>query len=232
MEFWHKEFLYAQDRISDIEGNEFFEKEYRYHEPWYSKPIIQTLFEDTENDGGRTRNILDIGCGWGTMALYAQRLYGADVYCLDMEERDIPFKGITFKKLNVEYDRLPFRWPFFYNKIVMTEVLEHLTCSPIPTLKKINSWLEKDGFLYLSTPDACDPLWGRITKYYNHIGEMPDPNPQIRKYFADEHIYQYQESELLYLFDKTGFEVVKKETFQPSFWGRHLNFKLKKKKLD
>lgn len=229
MEYWHKQFIYAQDRISDLPNNEYYATEYRYYEPWYSKPIIQWLFEDSVDDGRHTEDTLDIGCGWGTMAYYIQKLYDCNSYCLDMIERSLPFKQIHFKKCNIEYDDLPFRWPFYYDKIVMTEVLEHLTCSPIPTLKKINNLLRNDGYLYLSTPNACDPLWGRITKYYNHIGEMPDPDKTTRKYFTDEHIYQYQESELLYIFDKAGFEVVKKENFQPSFWGEHINFKLKKK---
>jgi cyclopropane fatty-acyl-phospholipid synthase-like methyltransferase len=231
MEFWHKEFIYAQDRVSDIEGNEFYEKEYRYHEPWYSAPIIKMLYEDTV-DAPQVKNILDIGCGWGAMALYAQRMYGADVYCLDMEPRVIPFPGVQFKQANIEYDDIPFRWPFFYEKIIMTEIIEHLTCSPIPTLNKIKRILTENGNLYISTPNACDPLWGRIDKYYKHIGEMPNPDASNRKYFADEHIYQYTEPELLYIFDKAGFEVEKKELFKPPFWGEHISFKLKKKKLD
>jgi cyclopropane fatty-acyl-phospholipid synthase-like methyltransferase len=231
MEFWHKEFIYAQDRISDLPGNDFYAKEYRYHEPWYSKPIIQWLFEDSVHDGGKTKNVLDIGCGWGTMGYYIGKLYEAKIYCVDMLPKKLPFENMLFKEMNVEYDSLPFRWPFYYEKIIMTEVLEHLNCSPIPTLKKIRNWLADDGEFYLSTPNACDPLWGRITKHYNHIGEMGDPQSGF-KASTDEHIYQYTEGELLYIFDKAGFEVVKKEIFKPPFWGEHINFKLKKNRLD
>jgi cyclopropane fatty-acyl-phospholipid synthase-like methyltransferase len=226
MEYWHKEFIYCQDRISDIPGNEYFSDEYRHHEPWYSTPIIRQLFEDSVTETN-INNILDVGCGFGTMALYSQRLYDANVYCLDMENKTLPFPKIAFLRRNIEYDEFPFRWPYFYDKIIMTEVLEHLRNNPIPTLRKLNERLDDNGALYLSTPDAC--TWKRKTNYYSHIGEMPTPDPSNQIYLPDEHIYQYTEGEVLYILDQAGFVVEKKEYAKPPFWGRHLCVKAIKK---
>jgi cyclopropane fatty-acyl-phospholipid synthase-like methyltransferase len=227
MEYWHKEFYYAQDRISDIPGNDYYANEYRYHEPWYSTPIIQWLYEDSVNNTHKINNILDIGCGWGAMALYSQRMYDANVYCIDMEKRDIPLDNIIFGQLNIENSDIPYNWPGYFDKIIMTELLEHLNACPIPTLEKVCNRLNEGGMLYLSTPNSCDPLWGRLTKYYNHVGEMPNPDSSIK--FTDEHIYQYSEGELLYILDKAGFLILEKEIFHPSFWGSHICIKAIKK---
>lgn len=227
MESWHKEFLYAQDRISDVEGNEYYAKDYRFHEPWYSYPIIRMLAEESFK-GKKVETLMDIGCGWGAMALYAQRLFDCEVYCLDMEPRSLPFEKVWFKEMNIEFDEIPFRWPFYFDKIIMTEVIEHLNCNPIPTLKTVASHLRRDGFLYISTPNACDPLWGRKINYYKHIGEMPNPKDFKDRFLTDEHIYQYTEGELRLIFNEAGLQVEEFEVFKPPFWGEHLNFKLSK----
>ena len=79
-----------------------------------------------------------------------------------------------------------------FDIIIFTEVMEHLNFNPKPTLKKIHDLLKMNGRLYLSTPDASD--WGRITKYYKSIEEMP--NPKNVEKIIDDHIYQYKKEEL------------------------------------
>lgn len=230
MENWHKEFIRAQDYLSEVEGNEYFAEQYRFYEPWYSYPIIRMLAEESF-EGKEIRTILDIGCGYGSMALYTQRMFAADVYCLDIEKRTIPHEKIHFKQMNIEFDEFPFRWPFYFDKIIMTELLEHLNCNPIHTLEKVRNRLKDDGFIYLSTPNACDPLWGRITKHYDHVGDMPFPEQGDKQFLTDEHIYQYSEGELRFIFNESGLEVEKMEKFKPPFWGEHFSFKLSKMEI-
>ncbi len=93
-----------------------------------------------------------------------------------------------------------------YDKIIMTEVLEHFVCNPCPTLRKINKALKPEGKLYLSTPN-----WGHINLYnsYMDIPEYKDEQQYQSLYVGDEvHIYQYNKMEMDELIDLTGFKSV------------------------
>ena len=106
--------------------------------------------------------------------------------------------------------------------IILTEILEHFNYNPVPTLKKIRNLLTENGRLYLSTPDASQ--WGRVTKYYSTISDMPAPRRGLPLF--DAHIYQYKKQELLNILISAGF-VIQRFGYSPGYLaGRHFNLTL------
>jgi 2-polyprenyl-3-methyl-5-hydroxy-6-metoxy-1,4-benzoquinol methylase len=210
MEYWQQQVIKTQDMIENLNEDLQYIQKYRQDEIhyWYYIPIM--MHYDAYKNSTNVKNILDIGCGYGTLALFAKKQYGADVYGIDMLDRLGKLKNecIIFKKSNIEFDPIP--WDIKFDRIIFTEILEHLLYNPIPTLKKIRESLSDDGTLYLSTPNACE--WGRLTKYYQCISEMPNP---IKAIDIDEHIYQYTEGELRDIINLSGFEI---KEFQIYYW--------------
>lgn len=120
--------------------------------------------------------------GFGTIALYCHKLTGCDIYCVDCDEH---LSKSLIKKYNFHYDINnieidPFPNNVKFDIIIFTEVLEHFNFHPVPTLKKICNLLSEQGKLYLSTPDGGWFQWGRITKYYSTINDMPLPKKGCR----------------------------------------------------
>jgi SAM-dependent methyltransferase len=172
------------------------------------------------------RRCLDIGCAYGTLALFCQRLCQCAVWCTDFIDVYLSPAlrnkyGFSYAVNNIELD--PFPWPLTFDLIVFTEVLEHFNFHPLPTLLKIRDLLTDDGRLYLSTPDAAE--WGRVTKYYARLEDIPFPLAGAP--LVDDHVYQYNKEELLGLIHQAGFRVVR-QAFAPGTCGRHFNLTLAK----
>jgi SAM-dependent methyltransferase len=165
--------------------------------------------------------ILDLGCGYGTLLAYAAEVYGASGTCVDVIQYLQPAVmqryALTFETGNIEKDPLPSGQLF--DVAIMTEVLEHLNFQPVPTLQKIHASLRPGGTLFLSTPDA-DGGWGRTTKYYPSLAEIPalDPN----RAWIDGHIWQYNQAELESVLHAAGFQIRKLERSEGT-QGKHFN---------
>lgn len=222
---WQKDISDIQRKIADYTEGYYRDKymvdevHYWYHIPGY---IANDAIEN------RVDKVLDIGCGYGTLLYFAKEKYSAECYGIDIYDN---LKGlvdeldINFKLSNIELNDFPFDETF--DRIIFTEILEHLHCCPIKTLRTLHDKLNDGGKLFLSTPAASVAQgwgWGRIMDYRRHLGDfkmecLPDN-------IEAEHIYQYEESELLYIFDKSGFAVEKIAIHQPPHWGSHFNFQL------
>ncbi len=165
--------------------------------------------------------IIDLGCGYGTLLAYASEVYGAAGTCVDVEPYLQPAVmqryGLSFVTGNIEKDPLPNGQ--LYDVAIMTEVLEHLNFQPVPTLKKIHASLRPGASFFLSTPDA-DGGWGRTTKYYPSLAAIPpfDPN----KKWIDDHIWQYNQTELEQVLREAGFTIRKIERSDGP-QGKHFN---------
>jgi SAM-dependent methyltransferase len=170
------------------------------------------------------RHCLDIGCAYGTLALFCKKTLLCDTYCVDfindfLSPSLIDKYALNFALRNIELDEIP--WENKFDAIILTEVLEHFNFYAVPTLKKIKNILSKKGKLYLSTPDALE--WGRITQYYSYFRDMPAPNHQSE--IIDTHIYQFNQAELFSLFDEAGLKV-EQIAHSPGTNFRHFNLKL------
>ena len=184
--------------------------------PWIEKYIKEN----------KVNNCIDIGCMVGTLLLYVKNLQpNCDLYACNLikflSNEYIEKYNVKFTDTNIELQPFPFDTKF--DVIIFTEIIEHLKCNPIHTLKKIKEHLSQNGRLYLSTPDS--ESWGKLNKY-NDYKEMPVPTNSNE--FIDDlgHEYQFNKEEMYEIFAECGLEVV---NFNLSSWGnyKHLNFELR-----
>lgn len=204
----------------------YYNKAYGLAEYKYWAKLLEWMYL-SDNYKKKKITVLDIGCAYGTLAVFAKMNFNADVYCIDIAKL-FPKKlseklGIVFKCCNIEKETIPFDTKF--DIVIFTEVFEHLNFNPIATLIKIKKSLKKDGAIYFSTPNA--EYWGRTEKYYKKFSDIPT---YTEEYFSnkivDDHVWQYNWPELLYCFEKSGLVPVK---IDYSDGGRHFNILLKNK---
>jgi len=226
---WMKQIQRCQDAISESASTSKQHcNSYLRLQPLFWCNIPEWIAKDTA--GRKIKRTLDIGCGYGTLSLYLQRLLNCDVYTIDFVDitGSIPSlyakvkSNWFFKVNNIELDAFP--WDLKFDIIVFTEVMEHLNFHPLPTLRKIHDLLSDDGLLYLSTPDAAQ--WGRLTKYYSNLDMIPLPARNLP--VVDDHVYVYTKPELLKVLDEAGF-AVKRFGYSPGESSRHFNLALAKK---
>ena len=225
-ETWMKEIIKCQNEISSSsETNGYYVAAYRDTEIFYWMNIPEWILESKSQ---HVKNCLDIGGAYGTLALYCKNIFDCNVYITDFVDNYLSKSllkkyNITYAVNNIELD--PFPWNVKFDVIILTEVLEHFNFHPIPTLKKIHSLLSDDGCVFLSTPDSIE--WGVTTKYYNSLEEIPLP-VKVTSQAIDDHVWQYNKNELLYVLDEAGF-YVEKFAYSKGVMARHFNLMLRKK---
>ncbi len=208
----------AQKTILQHEPHPYYEERYMLEESAYWSHIPQWIAEQPRTDNMKC---LDIGCAYGTLAIYTHYATRAEIYCTDCTDRYISKElihayGLKFATNNIELDEFP--WDIQFDIIIFTEVLEHLNFHPDRTLHKIRSLLKPDGYLYLTTPDASQ--WGR-TKYYKKLSDLPQPNKDHD--IIDDHIYVYDEKELDDVLYHAGLHTLKSDYAPGSCGKRHFN---------
>ncbi|HBM79924.1 MAG TPA: hypothetical protein DD426_03650 [Clostridiaceae bacterium] len=211
----------VQSDILELCENGYYKLAYMNEEKKYWPCIPSWMLDEKSNN--RIKNILDIGCGYGTLSITAKLLYKCNVCCMDfinayLSKKIIDKYNLNFKIGNIETDRIP--WNFKFDIILLTEVIEHFNFNSLPTLIKIREALSDNGSLFLSTPDA--EYYGR-PDYYRNYKNMPAPKKGIP--IRDCHIYVFNKRELLDIFDKTGFSISRLQKTE----SHHFNIKLVKK---
>lgn len=192
---------------------------YRAEEPLYWLPIPSWIAEWAARTG--PRRILDIGSGYGTLAVFISIVTRARVFCLDTEPWRLaqPLRqryDIEVVGGNVELIEIPWQEPM--DAVLMTEVIEHFNFHPVPTMRKVAQALTPGGRLFMSTPDAAS--WGKLTDPYSDYRDMPYPDPALPT--VDRHVYQFTEDEIVSVLNESGFEI-ERLTRAPGRWGLHLN---------
>jgi len=164
---WAKEIHRCQQEVSETDAHPHYLKAYRDAELWYWLHIPSWM-TDLSKAGFKVNKVLDVGCAYGTLALFSQRMFNCEIYCTDFTDIYLSEKlkqnyNFNFAVNNIEREEFP--WPLQFDVIIFTEVLEHLNFHPKPTLRKLRSLLLSNGKLFLTTPDAKE--WGlqpNITK--------------------------------------------------------------------
>ncbi len=174
-----------------------------------------------------TSRVLDVGCAYGTLAVFTRLAFRCRVHAVDFIEAYTPRElfrqlEIAFAVCNIEFDDPPFPPPF--DLILFTEVLEHLNFHPVPTLTRLANLLRPGGSIILTTPDASE--WGRVTTFYRRISDMPPP--ARRDNYFDGHVWQYWVHELLMVVDRAGLVPVAFE-YSPGVAARHFNLLLRRR---
>jgi cyclopropane fatty-acyl-phospholipid synthase-like methyltransferase len=191
----------VQDAISACLPGSGYVKDYRAEEVGYWSSVPAWIDQMPQGI-----SVLDIGCAYGTLALYARKRLNADVLAVDAIEQSVIRQllaehGIRYAKCNIELDSLPAGQ---FDLVIFTEAVEHLNFHPVPTLTKIRESLRPGGLMALSTPDASS-AWGRALTHYKSLAEIPEP--EAGKPWIDGHVWQYTFDELFDVLRRAGFRI-------------------------
>ncbi|MFN3551188.1 MAG: class I SAM-dependent methyltransferase [Endomicrobiia bacterium] len=96
---------------------------------------------------------LDIGCGGGEIAILTKHKY-KEIYGVDISDKaleEAKKKGMIVKKINLNYESLPYPENFF-DAVVCLDVIEHIL-DPFHLIKEIRKVLKPGGTLILTTPN-------------------------------------------------------------------------------
>lgn len=209
----------ARREVTDLAPVGEYTNLYRAEEPLYWLHIPAWVSEWSVL--AKPQRILDIGSGYGSLAVFSAIETGAKVFCLDWEphrlaETLVKRHGLEVAGGNVELMDIPWQEPM--DAILMTEIIEHFNFHPVPTMQKVCRAIRPGGRLFLSTPDSDS--WGRVTDLYDDYRAMPYPDPRLA--LVDRHVYQFTEAELVSVLTESGFEIVRLAR-APGRWGLHLN---------
>ena len=151
--------------------------------------------------------ILDAGCGGGYMV---NRIYEAgykNIFGFDVSESGIKIAKENYKNIRNNffvhngYDKtLPKNVPGKYDLIISSEVIEHLY-NPKVYLENINSWLNTNGILILTTP-YHGYLKNIIIVLLNRFDKHFDP------FWIGGHIKFFSIKSLNKLFQLSGFKIL------------------------
>jgi 2-polyprenyl-3-methyl-5-hydroxy-6-metoxy-1,4-benzoquinol methylase len=103
--------------------------------------------------------LLDVGAYYGLISGVAHRL-GWAVAAVDniplpaYSSLRIPERGVESAECNACTDPLPFPERSF-DVVLLTEVLEHLTYSPLPLFREVHRVLRPGGLLFITTPNPA-----------------------------------------------------------------------------
>ena len=145
----------------------------------------------------RCLNILDYGCGVGTIDFYlasnGHKVLGLDISNTAIDScrlsamamglnKSAKFE-ITGRKLNDKYDL-----------ILCSEVIEHVP-GDVSLIKRLSKRLKKGGKLLISTPSENAPLFklGLASNFDKRVG----------------HVRRYNQEKLVKLIDETGLKITK-----------------------
>ncbi len=143
-------------------------------------------------------NIIDCGCGVGTIDFYLASK-GHRVVGIDISKRAIDLANSSKKMMNQELTRFicgdlsvyDFECGFDY--FVCSEVLEHCSSDTV-IVKKLHKSLKDKGIGIISVPSKKAPLYrlGLLKRFDKEVG----------------HLRRYDEFILRSLFEKNGFSVI------------------------
>lgn len=160
---------------------------------WY---ILKTLRQPLLT-GWSKMNVLDVGCGVGTLALYLSQ-FAHSVTGIDVSPRALKLATEAKQALGVENvsflqkELQRFAEPF--QLILCTEVIEHIADDKT-FAKLLASNVERGGWLLLSTPNR-DNWLTRLGYYKNFDTEVG-------------HLRRYNPAEISQLLQESGFSVEK-----------------------
>ena len=130
----------------------------------------------------RGESLLDIGCGWGTLAKYASTNYGAHATGVTLGRNQTAWGNNALRRAGIEesqsqilcmdYRDIPLP-PGGYSKITCLEMAEHVGVKHFSTfLKQVYDMLDDDGvfFLQIAGIRKCwqyeDLIWGLFMNKY------------------------------------------------------------------
>lgn len=175
--------------------------EMHYFNATYNERIVRQIEAEVDAE----IHILEIGCDCGaTLLEIKNRNVGAKVYGYELNERaaQVATHFATVKVGNIEEEKIDFDGQLF-DYIIFGDVLEHLH-NPLRTIQYCRSLLKKDGHIVASIPNLMhisvmeELLKGNFT--YTEVGLLDRT-----------HIHLFTYNEIIRMFEKGGYQVVKVE---------------------
>jgi SAM-dependent methyltransferase len=160
------------------------------HEAFHTRTSIQKkiitrnnftyrkIIEIIEKYVSTPKNILDIGCGAGTIDFYLANK-GNTVTGIDISNKAIisckeTAKLLKTKKAKFSMMSFPNEVPKQkYDFIIISEVIEHLKYDKL-AIKQIHNLLKKNGMVLITTPSKNAPLYkmGLLKKFDKEVGHL------------------------------------------------------------
>lgn len=121
------------------------------------------------------------------------------------ELKNWDLRSVPVLAMDYEVDPLPFA-DETADGVLLCEVLEHFVVDPLHCLIEINRVLRHDGFIALTTPNACS--WYAVYRALHHTHPSRWPvytlNPAIQRNHI--HAREYVASEVAVLLEAAGFD--------------------------
>jgi len=210
---------------SGLDGGKLGNINYLLYSTTWTNPIYQWIYEEYTNKQEKSI-VLEIGPGHGLLSYTLKKIYRniiIDWVCFDSKNKVIRESNENYErslsKISKQYSEQEFNiikgyiesdnfmLTKTYDVIIMTEVFEHFVANPLGTMKKLVNALNKNGRLYLSTPN-----WGHLYMYdswkeMKSYSEIGNEEKYLSMYAG--HTYQYSKEELDEIFAISGLQVVK-----------------------
>lgn len=156
--------------------------------------------------------LLDIGCGWGGLAIWAATHYGVKVHGITLSERQLAYGQERVRALGLgdritlelrDYRELPQDWQF--DKIVSVGMFEHIGVSNFPLYFSTAQRLLKPGGLFLNHGITNDTGWQAIASA-RFINEYIFPDGELARI-----------SDVTDAMERAKFEILDVEALRPHY---------------
>lgn len=176
--------------------NRFLQKKIITDHNFTYRNVLKSLSTISKKSGC---NILDIGCGVGTIDFYLASL-GHQVYGIDISINAIKIAKENTNTFNLK-DKLEFEnisWEKFegnqkFDIVIISEVLEHLIDDRM-AVKKIKKYLTNNGYVLASSPSLNSPLY--------RLKMLEDFDKEVG------HLRRYDSNSFSRLFEENDYRIV------------------------
>lgn len=217
-----------QRRLFEWDSKEYFARDPKDFWAIHYNNRLRKIIKCIETFGPAGKKVLDIGCSQGSAAiLLAEK--GYDVIASDIRTDSLKYArsrheygNCQFIALNAEH--LPFRTKF--DIIILGEFLEHVLY-PEKMLKYFADYLNKDGIFVITTPNGRAPHNRKFLSFTELEEKIKsaDSNITLEQFGPEreDHVFNFRYDELVRLFKKANFEILKSD-FLNSYFINPFNF--------
>lgn len=209
------------ENLRDVTDCTILESEDHYYNMHFSRYL--KMLDILESTDIKFDNFLDIGPSFSHFAYLISKFFNADGFTVDVENeahkqvsKILEQSGFQCKFANVVEKGIPYKDNKF-QLVIFSEVIEHIPASPTTIFKEISRVIKKDGFLFLTTPNAVK-LFYRLAFLRGR-----NPYPLFEEHLSFENAYirhwrEYTLTECIDFLEKNGFTQYKSGyvDFQPA----------------